>query len=76
MDRPADLSTGGPALAVSLGGIETLAQHPASMTHAAMSSRARAEAGISDGLVRMSVGCEDQGELLADLEQALQRCPG
>ncbi len=64
-----------PVLAVSLGGIETLVQHPASMTHAAMNPQAREAAGISDGLVRMSVGCEDQAELLADLEQALERCP-
>ncbi len=63
-----------PALAVSLGGIETLVQHPASMTHATMTPEAREAAGISDGLVRLSVGCEDQSELLADMEQALGRC--
>jgi len=60
-------------LAVSLGGIETLIQHPASMTHASMGSEARAEAGISDGLVRLSAGCEDIDDLLADLAQALEQ---
>jgi methionine-gamma-lyase len=58
-------------LAVSLGGIESLIQHPASMTHAGMSPEQRAAAGISDGLVRLSVGCEDIEDLLADMEQAL-----
>ena len=59
-------------LAVSLGGIETLIQHPASMTHAGMTPEGRASAGISDGLIRLSVGCEDPEDLIADLEQALQ----
>lgn len=58
-------------LAVSLGGIETLIQHPASMTHSGMTSAARAEAGITDGLVRLSVGCEGAADIIADLEQAL-----
>ncbi len=58
-------------LAVSLGGVETLIQHPASMTHAGMTPEQRAAAGITDGLVRVSVGCEDIEDLLADLEQAL-----
>lgn len=58
-------------LAVSLGGVETLIQHPASMTHAGMGKEARAQAGISDGLVRLSVGIEDPDELIADLEQGL-----
>jgi methionine-gamma-lyase len=58
-------------LAVSLGGVETLIQHPASMTHAAMPRADRLEAGISDGLVRLSAGCEDVEDLVADLEQAL-----
>jgi methionine-gamma-lyase len=58
-------------LAVSLGGIETLIQHPASMTHAAMSPEARAEAGIGDNLVRLSVGCEDIEDLRDDLVSAL-----
>lgn len=58
-------------LAVSLGGIETLIQHPASMTHAGMTPESRARAGITDGLVRISIGCEDVEDLRADLEQAL-----
>ncbi len=60
-----------PALAVSLGGVESLIQHPASMTHAAMKREDRLEAGISDGLVRISVGCEGKDDLLADVKQAL-----
>ncbi len=60
-----------PALAVSLGGVESLIQHPASMTHAAVKREDRLAAGITDGLVRLSVGCEDREDLLADLEQAL-----
>ncbi len=58
-------------LAVSLGGVETLIEHPASMTHASMSSDARKAAGFSDGLVRYSVGIEDVEDLIADLRQAL-----
>ena len=58
-------------LAVSLGGVETLIEHPASMTHAGMSTADRAAAGISDGLVRYSVGIEDVNDLIADLDQAL-----
>ena len=58
-------------LAVSLGGVETLIEHPASMTHASMSRQAREEAGFTDGLVRYSVGIEDTDDLIADLEQAL-----
>ena len=58
-------------LAVSLGGVETLIEHPASMTHASMSSDARRAAGFSDGLVRYSVGIEDVEDLIADLRQAL-----
>jgi methionine-gamma-lyase len=58
-------------LAVSLGGVETLIQHPASMTHAAMSRKERLDAGITDGLVRLSVGCEATEDLLRDLEEAL-----
>jgi len=60
------------ALAVSLGGVESLIEHPASMTHASMSQQDRLEAGISDGLVRYSVGIEDVNDLIADLELALQ----
>ena len=59
-------------LAVSLGGVETLIEHPASMTHAGMSREDRAAAGIDDGLVRYSVGIEDVEDLLADLCQALE----
>ncbi len=58
-------------LAVSLGGVETLIEHPASMTHASMSKEAREAAGFADGLVRYSVGIEDADDLIADLEQAL-----
>jgi len=59
------------ALAVSLGGIETLIQHPASMTHSKLSKEAKESAGISDGLVRLSVGIEDAEDIIADLEHAL-----
>jgi len=58
-------------LAVSLGGVETLIEHPASMTHAGMSPEDRRIAGFSDGLVRYSVGIEDVEDLIADLSQAL-----
>jgi methionine-gamma-lyase len=58
-------------LAVSLGGVETLIEHPASMTHAGMSRASRLAAGITDGLVRYSTGIEDVEDLVADLEQAL-----
>jgi methionine-gamma-lyase len=58
-------------LAVSLGGVETLIEHPASMTHAGMSAADRLAAGITDGLVRYSVGIEDVNDLISDLEQAL-----
>jgi methionine-gamma-lyase len=58
-------------LAVSLGGIETLIQHPASMTHSKMSKENREKAGITDGLVRFSVGIEDLKDIIADLDQAL-----
>lgn len=58
-------------LAVSLGGVETLIQHPASMTHAKVSSEAKLLAGITDDLVRYSVGIENVEDLIADLEQGL-----
>jgi methionine-gamma-lyase len=61
------------ALAVSLGGVETLICHPASMTHASMGREARLAGGVSDGLVRYSVGIEDLADLIADLEQALDK---
>ena len=60
-------------LAESLGGVESLVAHPATMTHAAMSAEARAAAGISDGLLRLSVGIEHVDDLLADLADALAR---
>ncbi len=58
-------------LAVSLGGVETLIQHPASMTHSKVSAEGKLQAGITDGLVRYSVGIENVEDLIADLEQAL-----
>ncbi|MDV3469363.1 O-succinylhomoserine (thiol)-lyase [Stenotrophomonas sp. C3(2023)] len=60
-------------LAESLGGVESLIAHPATMTHAAMSAQARAAAGISDGLLRVSVGIEAEADLVADLGAALAR---
>lgn len=60
-------------LAESLGGVESLVAHPATMTHAAMTPEARAKAGISDGLLRLSVGIEATDDLLADLDAALAR---
>jgi methionine-gamma-lyase len=58
-------------LAVSLGGVESLIEHPASMTHAGVSPDDRLKAGISDGLVRYSVGIEDVENIISDLDQAL-----
>lgn len=60
-------------LAVSLGGVETLIQHPASMTHAAVSSADKLAAGITDDLVRFSVGIENVEDIIADLSQALEK---
>ncbi len=60
------------SLAVSLGGVESLVAHPATMTHAAMSPEARQTAGISDNLIRLSVGIEHPADLVADLAQALE----
>jgi len=60
-------------LAVSLGGVETLISHPASMTHAGMARPDRLAAGITDGLVRLSVGIEDVEDIIADLDQALHQ---
>ncbi|WP_373501563.1 PLP-dependent aspartate aminotransferase family protein [Desulfococcus sp.] len=62
-------------LAVSLGDCETLIQHPASMTHAVYSPSERKLAGISDGLIRLSVGLEHPDDILGDLRQALDRVP-
>jgi methionine-gamma-lyase len=61
-------------LAVSLGGVESLIQHPASMTHASMGKPQREQAKITDGLVRLSVGIEQVDEIIADLAAALERC--
>lgn len=61
------------ALAESLGGIESLIAHPATMTHAAMSPEARRAAGIGDNLLRVSVGLEHPDDLIADLERAVER---
>jgi len=59
------------ALAESLGGVESLIEHPAIMTHASIPPAQRAELGIDDGLVRLSVGIEDLDDLIADIDQAL-----
>jgi cystathionine beta-lyase/cystathionine gamma-synthase len=59
------------SLAESLGGVESLISHPASMTHASVEPERRKKLGIQDSLVRLSVGIEDVDDLLADLEQAL-----
>lgn len=61
------------SLAESLGGVESLVDHPASMTHASIPAAERHRAGLSDGLIRLSVGVEDEADLLADLDQALAR---
>jgi cystathionine beta-lyase/cystathionine gamma-synthase len=61
------------SLAESLGGVETLISHPASMTHSSMPPEVRKENGITDGMVRVSVGIEDVEDLVADLDQALAR---
>lgn len=61
------------SLAESLGGVETLISHPATMTHAAMPAEVRAQNGITDGLVRLSAGIEDVEDLIADLDQALAK---
>ncbi len=59
------------SLAESLGGVETLISHPATMTHAALGKKGRREIGITDGLVRISVGIENVEDIMADLDQAL-----
>ena len=58
------------SIAVSLGDPATLVQHPASMTHANMPKEARAEAGIKEDLIRLSVGLENSKDIIADFEQA------
>jgi cystathionine beta-lyase/cystathionine gamma-synthase len=60
-------------LAESLGGVETLISHPATMTHASVLPETRARLGITDGLVRISVGIEDMDDIIADLDQALNK---
>lgn len=60
------------ALAESLGGVESLIEHPGLMTHASLPAAMRASLGISDGLIRLSVGVEDVNDLIADLKQALK----
>ena len=59
------------SLGESLGGVETLISHPATMTHAALGEKGRKEIGITDGLVRISVGIEEVEDLIDDLDQAL-----
>jgi cystathionine beta-lyase/cystathionine gamma-synthase len=61
------------ALAESLGGVESLISHPATMTHASVPEEHRNALGITDGLVRISAGLEDLEDLKADLTQALQQ---
>src|SRR5918911_1704245 len=60
-------------LAESLGGVETLISHPATMTHASVAEAKRERLGITDGLVRISVGIEDTDDIIADLDQALEK---
>jgi cystathionine beta-lyase/cystathionine gamma-synthase len=59
------------ALAESLGGVESLAEHPALMTHASVPAAHRKKIGIEDGLIRLSCGIEDQKDILADVKKAL-----
>jgi cystathionine beta-lyase len=61
------------SLAESLGGVESLINHPASMTHASIPKEERIKNGLSDSLIRLSVGVEDVEDLLEDLEQALKK---
>ena len=63
------------SLAVSLGAVDTLIQHPASMTHSVMDAHLRQKAGIEDGLVRLAVGIEDVDDIIRDLSQALVNKP-
>ena len=59
------------ALAESLGGVESLIGHPATMTHASIPKEVREKSGVVDSLIRLSVGVEDAEDLIADLQQAL-----
>jgi cystathionine beta-lyase/cystathionine gamma-synthase len=61
------------SLAESLGGVETLISHPATMTHASVPAEVRERIGITDGLIRISVGIEDVEDLITDLDQALRK---
>jgi methionine-gamma-lyase len=60
--------------AVSLGGTESLLCHPASTTHSGVPVEVRERVGVSEGLIRVSIGLEHEEDLIADLDQALQRC--
>lgn len=62
------------SLAESLGGVESLVNHPATMTHASIPAEIRLKRGVDDGLIRLSVGIEDVADLQADLEKALEAC--
>ena len=64
------------ALAESLGGVESLVGHPVSMTHGSVPQALREATGLTDSLVRLSCGCEDPEDLIADIEQALERSAG
>jgi methionine-gamma-lyase len=61
------------SLAVSLGAVDTLIQHPASMTHVGIPKEVRIKTGITDDLVRLSVGIEEPEDIIADLDQALEK---
>ena len=61
-----------PVFAVSLGGVESILSYPAKMSHAAMEPEERAKRGITDGLLRFSVGLEHVDDLIADFDQALE----
>ena len=61
-----------PLVSVSLGGVETILSHPATMSHAAIPEEIRAERGITNGLFRLSVGLEDVKELITDIDWALK----
>jgi methionine-gamma-lyase len=60
-------------LAVSLGGVETLIQHPSSMTHSKVSAEDKQKAGITDDLIRLAVGIEDVADIIEDLLQGLKK---
>ena len=61
------------SLAESLGGVESLCGHPASMTHAAIPKEEREKTGVKDSMIRLSIGIEDAEDLIADLKQAIER---